>query len=167
MFSTPINDSETIPIQTVVWVPVNDSSGGNLVVTRWSKPPSLVDECHCTSGSKWYTWVVQLAILGILGYKIRVRFCGKHHYNSCMPRMTLGTTRENLKLTSWRSYQDPSTGNSTTQLVLLLFCVSWASYMERTDIEKGWSCFSGKVYFPLGYFVMKNMKVISNGRLKS
>lgn len=57
-------------------------------------------------------------------FKIRVRFCGKHHYNSCMPRMTLGTTRENLKLTSWRSYQDPSTGNSTTQLVLLLFCVS-------------------------------------------
>ncbi|KAG2275327.1 hypothetical protein Bca52824_057882 [Brassica carinata] len=48
----------------------------------------------------------------------------KHPYNSFLPTMSLGTnkrTGENLKLTSWRSYQDPSTGNYTAGLAPLTF----------------------------------------------
>ncbi|CAH2048032.1 unnamed protein product [Thlaspi arvense] len=43
----------------------------------------------------------------------------KHPYNSFLPRMSLGTnnrTGETLKLTSWRSYEDPSPGNYTAGL---------------------------------------------------
>ncbi|CAN8294248.1 unnamed protein product [Cochlearia groenlandica] len=149
-FFTPVNSTsrsryvgiwyDKIPIQTVVWVankdnPVNDTSGlisisdnGNLVVTDglnqllWSTNVTV----QVAPNATW----VQLLDTGNLrlqdnrnnGEILWESF--KHPYNSFMPRMNLGTdgkTGENLKLTSWRSYQDPSTGDYTAGLAPYAF----------------------------------------------
>ncbi|KAH0906398.1 hypothetical protein HID58_038225 [Brassica napus] len=149
-FFTPVNSTtriryvgiwyDKIPKQTVVWVankdtPINDASGvvsisddGNLVVTDgrnrllWSTNVTLT----MAPNAAW----IQLMDTGNLalqdnqnnGEILWESF--KHPYNSFLPTMTLGTnkrTGENLKLTSWRSYQDPSTGNYTAGLAPLTF----------------------------------------------
>ncbi|CAN6902323.1 unnamed protein product, partial [Brassica oleracea] len=149
-FFTPVNSTghlryvgiwyDKVPVQTVVWVankdtPINDTSGvvsisqdGNLVVTDgrdrivWSTNVTV----PVASNPTW----VQLMDNGNLvlqenrnnGETLWESF--KHPYNSFLPRMTLGTnnrTGENLKLTSWRSYADPSTGNYTAGISLFPF----------------------------------------------
>ncbi|RID40866.1 hypothetical protein BRARA_J00875 [Brassica rapa] len=149
-FFTPVNSTtrlryvgiwyDKIPKQTVVWVankdtPINDASGvvsiskdGNLVITDgrnrllWSTNVTLT----MAPNAAW----IQLMDTGNLalqdsqnnGEILWESF--KHPYNSFLPTMTLGTnkrTGENLKLTSWRSYQDPSTGNYTAGLAPLTF----------------------------------------------
>uniref|UniRef100_A0A0D3DXZ2 non-specific serine/threonine protein kinase n=1 Tax=Brassica oleracea var. oleracea TaxID=109376 RepID=A0A0D3DXZ2_BRAOL len=149
-FFTPVNSTghlryvgiwyDKVPVQTVVWVankdtPINDTSGvvsisqdGNLVVTdgrdriAWSTNVTVPVAPNPT-------WV-QLMDNGNLvlqenrnnGETLWESF--KHPYNSFLPRMTLGTnnrTGENLKLTSWRSYADPSTGNYTAGISLFPF----------------------------------------------
>ncbi|KAJ4875658.1 G-type lectin S-receptor-like serine/threonine-protein kinase [Raphanus sativus] len=149
-FFTPVNSTtrlryvgiwyDKIPKQTVVWVanrdtPINDTSGvvsisddGNLVVTDgrnrllWSTKVTVPVYPNAT-------WV-QLMDTGNLALQDN-RNSGeilwesfKHPCNSFLPTMTLGTnnrTGENLKLTSWRSSQDPSTGNYTAGLAPLTF----------------------------------------------
>lgn len=149
-FFTPVNSTtrlryvgiwyEKIPIQTVVWVankdsPINDTSGvisiyqdGNLAVTDgrnrlvWSTNVSVPVAPNAT-------WV-QLMDSGNLmlqdnrnnGEILWESF--KHPYDSFMPRMTLGTdgrTGGNLKLTSWTSHDDPSTGNYTAGIAPFTF----------------------------------------------
>ncbi|KAL9305765.1 G-type lectin S-receptor-like serine/threonine-protein kinaseRLK-Pelle-DLSV family [Arabidopsis thaliana] len=149
-FFTPVNSTtrlryvgiwyEKIPIQTVVWVankdsPINDTSGvisiyqdGNLAVTDgrkrlvWSTNVSV----PVASNATW----VQLMDSGNLmlqdnrnnGEILWESF--KHPYDSFMPRMTLGTdgrTGGNLKLTSWTSHDDPSTGNYTAGIAPFTF----------------------------------------------
>ncbi|EOA37608.1 hypothetical protein CARUB_v10011980mg, partial [Capsella rubella] len=164
-FFTPVNSTtrlryvgiwyDKIPLQTVVWVankdtPVNDTSGvisiykdGNLAVTDgrnrllWSTNVTVPVAPNAT-------WV-QLMDSGNLmlqddrnnGETLWESF--KHPYDSFMPRMTLGTngiTGENLKLTSWRSHDDPSTGNYTAGIAPFTFpellvwknnAISWRS----------------------------------------
>ncbi|KAL0757762.1 hypothetical protein Bca101_095430 [Brassica carinata] len=147
-FYTPLNSTtrlryvgiwyDKVPVQTVVWVankdaPINDTSGvvsisedGNLVVTDgrsrllWSTnitvPPVATNA----------TWV-QLMDTGNLRLQDNREILWesfKHPYNSFLPVMTFGInnrTGENLNLTSWRSYTDPSTGNYTAGISLLPF----------------------------------------------
>ncbi|KAF8083604.1 hypothetical protein N665_0763s0002, partial [Sinapis alba] len=132
-FTTSINDSDTflsksgvfrfgfftpIPKQTVVWVPnkdtpINDTSGvvsisdnGNLVVIDsgnrilWSTNVTV----PVAPNSTW----VQLMDTGNLAFQ------GNRKNGEIL-------TGENLKLTCWRNYQDPSTGNYTTGLASLTF----------------------------------------------
>ncbi|CAH8360318.1 unnamed protein product [Eruca vesicaria subsp. sativa] len=149
-FFTPVNATtrlryvgiwyDKIPKLTVVWVankdtPVNDTSGrvsisadGNLVVTGggnrllWSTNVTV----PVAANANW----VQLMDTGNLALQDN-RNNGeflwesfKHPYNTFLRKMTLGTnnrTGENLKLTCWRSYQDPSTGNYTAGLAPSMF----------------------------------------------
>ncbi|RID48675.1 hypothetical protein BRARA_I05174 [Brassica rapa] len=149
-FFTPVNSTghlryvgiwyDKVPVQTVVWVankdtPINDTSGvisisddGNLVVTDGRN--RLVWSTNVTvTVSPNATWV-QLMDNGNLRLQDNRNNVEtlwesfKHPYNSFLPRMTLGTstkTGENLKLTSWRSYVDPSTGNYTAGLASFTF----------------------------------------------
>ncbi|KAL0884780.1 hypothetical protein Bca101_008761 [Brassica carinata] len=149
-FFTPVNSTAhlryvgiwyaKVPVQTVVWVankdtPIKDTSGvisisgkGNLVVTDglnrliWSTNVSLPVAPNAT-------WV-QLMDNGNLrlqenrnkGEILWESF--KHPYNSFLATMTIGTsniTGGNLKLTSWKSYTDPSTGNYTAGISLFPF----------------------------------------------
>ncbi|XP_013601918.1 PREDICTED: G-type lectin S-receptor-like serine/threonine-protein kinase At1g11330 isoform X1 [Brassica oleracea var. oleracea] len=131
-----------VPVQTVVWVankdaPIHDTSGvisisgkGNLVVKDglnrliWSTNVTLP-----LAPIPNATWV-QLTDNGNLrlqenrnkGEILWESF--KHPYNSFLAKMIIGTsnrTGENLKLTSWRSYTDPSTGNYTAGISLFPF----------------------------------------------
>ncbi|CAF2051348.1 unnamed protein product [Brassica napus] len=131
-----------VPVQTVVWVankdtPINHTSGvvsisddGNLVVKDglnrliWSTNVTLP-----VAPIPNATWV-QLTDTGNLrlqenrnkGEILWESF--KHPYNSFLATMIIGTsnrTGENLKLTSWRSYTDPSTGNYTAGISLFPF----------------------------------------------
>ncbi|KAL0797663.1 hypothetical protein Bca101_052837 [Brassica carinata] len=145
-FFTPVNSStarlryvgiwyDKIPVQTVVWVankdtPVNDASGvvsisedGNLVVKDGRN--RLLWSTNAASTVSPNTTLVQLMDTGNLklqdttnnGETFWESF--KHPYSSFLPGMSLGTdnrTGENLKLTSWKSYVDPSTGNYTAGL---------------------------------------------------
>ena len=133
---------DKVPVQTVVWVankdtPINNTSGvisisddGNLVVTDglnrliWSTNVTLP-----LAPIPNATWV-QLTDNGNLrlqenrnkGEILWESF--KHPYNSFLAKMIIGTsnrTGENLKLTSWRSYTDPSTGNYTAGISLFPF----------------------------------------------
>ncbi|CDY34653.1 BnaC08g42120D [Brassica napus] len=143
-FFSPVNSTghlryvgiwyDKVPVQTVVWIankdtPINNTSGvisisddGNLVVTDgrnrlvWSTNVTVTVAPNAT-------WV-QLMDTGNLRLKDNINNVEtlwesfKHPYNSFLPRMTLGTstkTGENLKLTSWRSYVDPSTGSYTAE----------------------------------------------------
>ncbi|KAF2618750.1 hypothetical protein F2Q68_00042537 [Brassica cretica] len=128
-----------VPVQTVVWVankdaPIHDTSGvisisgkGNLVVKDglnrliWSTNVTLP-----VAPIPSATWV-QLTDNGNLrlqenrnkGEILWESF--KHPYNSFLATMIIGTsnrTGENLKLTSWKSYTDPSTGNYTAGISL-------------------------------------------------
>ncbi|KAG2267922.1 hypothetical protein Bca52824_062477 [Brassica carinata] len=150
-FFTPANSTsrlryvgiwyDKIPVQTVVWVanrdaPINDTSGvvsisvdnGNLVVTDgrnrllWSTNVTV----PVAPNDTW----IQLMENGNLrlqdnrnnGEIIWESF--KHPYSSVLPRMSLlinSKTGENIGLTSWRSYTDPSTGNYTVTLVAFPF----------------------------------------------
>ncbi|CDY34651.1 BnaC08g42100D [Brassica napus] len=131
-----------VPVQTVVWVankdaPIHDTSGvvsisddGNLVVTDGRN--RLIWSTNVTvpvASIPNATWV-QLTDNGNLrlqenrnkGEILWESF--KHPYNSFLATMTIGTsnrTGENLKLTSWRSYTDPSTGNYTAGISLFPF----------------------------------------------
>ncbi|KAJ0256780.1 G-type lectin S-receptor-like serine/threonine-protein kinase [Hirschfeldia incana] len=149
-FFTPVNSTtlsryvgiwyDKMPIQTVVWVankdaPINDTSGvvsissdGNLVVTD-ARNRTLWSTNVTVPALPTTTWV-QLMNTGNLalqdnrnnGETLWESF--KHPYNSFLPKMTLGSnnrTGENLKLTSWRSYEDPSTGNYTAGLAPYTF----------------------------------------------
>ncbi|KAF8090675.1 hypothetical protein N665_0469s0012 [Sinapis alba] len=149
-FFTPVNSTTSLryvgiwydkmPKQTVVWVankdtPINDASGvvsissdGNLVVTD-GRNRTLWSTNVTVPVAPNATWV-QLMDTGNLmlqdnrnnGETLWESF--KHPYNSFLPKMTLGTnnrTGENLKLTSWRSYEDPSTGNYTAGLAPYTF----------------------------------------------
>ncbi|KAH0863793.1 hypothetical protein HID58_081004, partial [Brassica napus] len=141
-FFTPVNSTAGLryvgiwydksPAQTVVWVankdaPVNDISGvvsisedGNLVVKDGRN--RLLWSTNITSTMAPNATLVQLMNTGNLrlqdsrsnGEILWESF--KHPHNSLLPGMTLGTKNENLKLTSWRSYVDPSTGNYTAGL---------------------------------------------------
>ncbi|RID48670.1 hypothetical protein BRARA_I05171 [Brassica rapa] len=131
-----------VPVQTVVWVankdtPINNTSGvvsisddGNLVVKDglnrliWSTNVTL--RVAPIPNATW----VQLTDNGNLrlqenrnkGEILWESF--KHPYNSFLATMIIGTsnrTGENLKLTSWRSYTDPSTGNYTAGISLFPF----------------------------------------------
>ena len=146
-FFTPLNSTtrlryvgiwyDKVQVQTVVWVankdtPINDTSGlvsisedGNLVVTDgrsrliWSTNITVPVATNDTS--------VQLMDNGNLRLQDNGEILWesfKHPYNSFLPVMTIGTnnkTGENLKLTSWRSYTDPSTGNYTAGISLSTF----------------------------------------------
>ncbi|CAF2115867.1 G-type lectin S-receptor-like serine/threonine-protein kinase At1g11330 isoform X2 [Brassica napus] len=149
-FLTPVNSTVhlryvgiwygKVPVQTVVWVankdtPINDTTGvvsisndGNLVVTHgrnlllWSTNLTVPVATNAT-------WV-QLMDNGNLRLQDNINNreilweSFEHPYNSLLPRMNLGTdnrARENLKLTSWRSYVDPSPGNYTAGLVPFTF----------------------------------------------
>ncbi|KAG5391839.1 hypothetical protein IGI04_021802 [Brassica rapa subsp. trilocularis] len=150
-FFTPVNSTsrlryvgiwyDKMPIQTVVWVankdsPINDTSGvvsisskdGNLVVTD-GRNRTLWSTNVTVPVAPTTTWV-QLMDTGNLalqdsrnnGETLWESF--KHPYNSFLPKMTLGTnnrTGENLKLTSWKSYTDPSTGEYTAGLAPYTF----------------------------------------------
>ncbi|KAG2267921.1 hypothetical protein Bca52824_062476 [Brassica carinata] len=148
-FFTPVNSTtrlryvgiwyDKMPIQTVVWVANKDapsttppvsfpSSNGNLVVTD-GRNRTLWSTNVTAPPAPTTTWV-QLMDTGNLmlqdnrnnGETLWESF--KHPYNSFLPKMTLGTdnkTGENLKLTSWRSYEDPSTGNYTAGLAPYTF----------------------------------------------
>ncbi|KAF2576670.1 hypothetical protein F2Q70_00004874, partial [Brassica cretica] len=150
-FFTPVNSTtrlryvgiwyDKIPKQTVVWVankdtPINDASGvvsisddGNLVITDGRNRLLWSTNVTVPPVAPNATWV-QLMDTGNLALQDN-RNNGeilwesfKHPYNSFLPTMSLGTnkrTGENLKLTSWRSYQDPSTGNYTAGLAPLTF----------------------------------------------
>ncbi|KAF8111068.1 hypothetical protein N665_0076s0071 [Sinapis alba] len=141
-FFTPANSTghlryvgiwyDKVPVQTVVWVankdtPINNTSGvvsisedGNLVVKDglnrhvWS---TNVTVTVAPNG----TWV-QLMDNGNLKLQDKREILWesfKHNYNTLLPRMNLRTdlkTGENLGLTSWKSYVDPSTGNYTVSL---------------------------------------------------
>ncbi|CAG7899941.1 unnamed protein product [Brassica rapa] len=141
-FFTPVNSTarlryvgiwyDKIPAQTVVWVankdtPVKDTSGvvsisedGNLVVTDGRN--RLLWSTNITSTMAPNATLVQLMDTGNLrlvdsrsnGETLWESF--KHPHNTFLPLMSLGTKNENLKLTSWRSYVDPSTGNYTAGL---------------------------------------------------
>ncbi|KAJ4895617.1 G-type lectin S-receptor-like serine/threonine-protein kinase [Raphanus sativus] len=149
-FFTPVNSTghlryvgiwyAKVPVQTVVWVankdtPINDSSGvvsisddGNLVVTNgrnhllWSTNVAL----PVAPNAAW----VQLTDNGNLrlqenrnkGEILWESF--EHPYNSFLAAMTIGKsnrTGENLKVTSWKSYTDPSAGNYTAGISLSPF----------------------------------------------
>lgn len=149
-FFTPANSTsrlryvgiwyDKIPVQTVVWVanrdaPINDTSGvvsisddGNLVVTD-GRNRSIWSTNVTVPVAPNATWV-QLMENGNLrlqdnrnnGEIIWESF--KHPYSSVLPRMSLLTnskTGENIGLTSWRNYTDPSTGNYTVGLVAFPF----------------------------------------------
>uniref|UniRef100_A0A1J3IX87 Receptor-like serine/threonine-protein kinase n=1 Tax=Noccaea caerulescens TaxID=107243 RepID=A0A1J3IX87_NOCCA len=149
-FFTPVNSTtrlryagiwyDKIPIQTVVWVankdaPINDTSGvisisddGNLVVTDgrnrlvWSTNVTVPVAPNATWVQLMDTGNLMLQDNRNNGEILWESF--KHPYNSFLPRMNLGTnsgTGENLKLTSWRSYVDPSTGNYTAGLFPFTF----------------------------------------------
>ncbi|KAJ0248137.1 G-type lectin S-receptor-like serine/threonine-protein kinase [Hirschfeldia incana] len=144
-FFTPVNSTarlryvgiwyDKIPVQTVVWVanrdaPVKDTSGvvtisedGNLVVKDglnrllWSTNITSTMASNATSVQLMDTGNLRLLDGRNKGETLWESF--KHPYNTFLPTMTLGTsnrTRENLKLTSWKSYDDPSTGNYTAGL---------------------------------------------------
>ncbi|ESQ35719.1 hypothetical protein EUTSA_v10006785mg [Eutrema salsugineum] len=149
-FFTPVNSTtrlryagiwyDKIPIQTVVWVankdtPINDTSGvisisddGNLVVTDGRNRRLWSTNVNVTVASN-ATWVHLMDTGNLMlqdnrnnGEILWESF--KHPYNSFLPRMNLGTdgrTKENLRLTSWRSDQDPSTGNYTAGLAPYTF----------------------------------------------
>ncbi|XP_013611311.1 PREDICTED: G-type lectin S-receptor-like serine/threonine-protein kinase At1g11330 isoform X2 [Brassica oleracea var. oleracea] len=150
-FFTPVNSTtrlryvgiwyDKIPKQTVVWVankdtPINDASGvvsisddGNLVITDGRNRLLWSTNVTVPPVAPNATWV-QLMDTGNLALQDNrnnreiLWESFKHPYNSFLPTMSLGTnkrTGENLKLTSWRSYQDPSTGNYTAGLAPLTF----------------------------------------------
>ncbi|ESQ35718.1 hypothetical protein EUTSA_v10006795mg [Eutrema salsugineum] len=149
-FFTPVNSTtrlryvgiwyDKIPIQTVVWVankdtPINDTSGvisisddGNLVVTDgrnrlvWSTNVTVPVAPNDTCAQLMDTGNLRLQDNRNKGEILWESF--KHPYNSMLPRMNLRTdprTGENLTLTSWRSYVDPSTGSYTVGLVSFPF----------------------------------------------
>ncbi|CAA7020839.1 unnamed protein product [Microthlaspi erraticum] len=149
-FFTPVNSTtrlryagiwyDKIPIQTVVWVankdtPIKDTSGvisisddGNLVVTDgrnrlvWSTNVTVPVAPNATWVQLLDTGNLKLQDNRNNGETLWESF--KHPYNSFLPRMNLGTnngTGENLKLTSWRSDVDPSTGNYTAGLAPFTF----------------------------------------------
>ncbi|CAH2034576.1 unnamed protein product, partial [Thlaspi arvense] len=149
-FFTPVNSTarlryvgiwyDKIPIQTVVWVankdtPINDTSGvvsisedGNLVVTDgrnrllWSTNVTVPVAPNATWVQLMDTGNLRLEDNRNNGEILWESF--EHPSTSFLPRMNLGTnnrTGENLKLTSWRSYEDPSTGNYTAGLAPFTF----------------------------------------------
>lgn len=149
-FFTPVNSTtrlryvgiwyDKIPIQTVIWVankdtPVNDTSGvisisddGNLVVTDgrnrllWSTNVTVSVPPNATWFQLLDTGNLRLQDNRNNGEILWESFT--HPYNSFMPRMNLGTNvrpGDNLKLTSWRSDQDPSTGDYTAGLAPFTF----------------------------------------------
>ncbi|RID48671.1 hypothetical protein BRARA_I05172 [Brassica rapa] len=188
-FFTPLNSTtrlryvgiwyDKVQVQTVVWVankdtPINDTSGlvsisedGNLVVTDgrsrliWSTNITVPVATNDTS--------VQLMDNGNLRLQDNGEILWesfKHPYNSFLPVMTIGTnnkTGENLKLTSWRSYTDPSTGNYTAGISLSTFpqLLIWKSNVpvwrsgpwngqifiglpDSISLLRVWSCLQGK-----------------------
>ncbi|ESQ50883.1 hypothetical protein EUTSA_v10022559mg [Eutrema salsugineum] len=131
---------DKIPIQTVVWVankdtPINDTSGiisisndGNLVVNDgrnrllWSTNVKIPVAPNVTWVQLMNSGNLRLQDKSNNGEILWESF--KHPYNSLLPRMELGTdarTGENLRLTSWKSYQDPSPGNYTAGLADFTF----------------------------------------------
>ncbi|CAH2038269.1 unnamed protein product, partial [Thlaspi arvense] len=149
-FFTPVNSTarlryvgiwyDKVPIQTVVWVankdtPINDTFGvisisddGNLVVTDgrkrllWSTNVTVPVAPNATWVQLMDTGNLRLENKRNKGEILWESF--KHPYNSMLPRMNLRTDRrtgENLGLTSWKSYVDPSAGNYTVGLASFPF----------------------------------------------
>ncbi|WZZ83637.1 G-type lectin S-receptor-like serine/threonine-protein kinase At1g11330 isoform X2 [Brassica napus] len=125
---------DKVPVQTVVWVankdtPINNTSGvvsisedGNLVVKDglnrrhvWSTNVTVTVDPNAT-----WLQLMDDGNLRLQDSRDIVWESFKHNYNTLLPRMNLMTnlkTGENLGLTSWKSYVDPSTGNYTVSLV--------------------------------------------------
>ncbi|KAG2300921.1 hypothetical protein Bca52824_037393 [Brassica carinata] len=198
-FFTPVNSTghlryvgiwyDKVPVQTVVWVankdtPITDTSGvvsisedGNLVVTDGLN--SLLWSTNLTvpvsPNANW----VQLMDSGNLRLQDKRNKSEilwesfEHPYNSFLPRMTLGTnnrTGENLKLTSWKSYTDPSPGNYTAGISLFPFTelMIWKNNVPvwRSGPWNGEKqIFTGLpilVYHLHGFIKMQKMKVPAN-----
>ncbi|KAG2300920.1 hypothetical protein Bca52824_037392 [Brassica carinata] len=147
-FFTPLNSTtrlryvgiwyDKVPVQTVVWVankdtPINDTTGvvsisedGNLVVTDGRNRLLWSTNVTVPPVAPNATWV-QLMDTGNLRLQDNREILWesfKHPYNSFLPVMTIGTsnrTGENLNLTSWKSYTDPSTGNYKAGISLSTF----------------------------------------------
>ncbi|KAJ4895615.1 G-type lectin S-receptor-like serine/threonine-protein kinase [Raphanus sativus] len=172
-FFTPVNSTghlryvgiwyDKVPVQTVVWVankdtPINNTSGvvsisedGNLVVKDglhghvWSTNVTVTAAPNAT-------WV-QLMDNGNLVLQDNRKILWesfKHNYNTLLPRMNLMTnlkTGENLGLTSWKSYVDPSPGSYTVSLVPFPFPELLIKYSNVTKWRSGpWN---GQVFIGL------------------
>ncbi|KAL1222888.1 G-type lectin S-receptor-like serine/threonine-protein kinase [Cardamine amara subsp. amara] len=176
-FFTPVNSTtklryvgiwyDKIPLQTVVWVankdtPINDTSGvisispdnGNLVITAgrnrllWSTNVTVPVAPNATWVRLMDSGNLMLPDNRNNGGTLWESF--KHPYDSFMPRMTLGTngtTKENLRLTSWRSHDDPSTGNYTAGIAPFTFpeLLIW----KNNDISWRSGPWNGQVFIGL------------------
>ncbi|CAF2051355.1 BnaA09g47650D [Brassica napus] len=154
---------DKVPVQTVVWVankdtPINNTSGvvsisedGNLVV-KGGQNRHVWSTNVTASVSPNTTWV-QLMDNGNLVLQDNRDILWesfKHNYNTLLPRMNLMTnlkTGENLGLTSWKSYVDPSPGNYTVSLVPFPFPELLTKYNNVTKWRSGpWN---GQVFIGL------------------